>query len=126
MGHYFEDDQSLFASAGPQVRTALDRIVKRYLRANPPLPLTYRAYSRRGILRGKDYRYIANFNSHFPHARDGQYVYAWAKYCSDGPTTLMADVSCFGPMAIHLNGTLIFKSDIFSERYTDKRNRITL
>ncbi len=126
MGAYFENHLSMYAATGWQVDKTLNAIVKKYVGSNPPLPMTCRAYSKRGILRGKDYRYHADFNQFFPDAKNEQFIYAWAKYWSDGPTTFMADVSCLGPMVIHLNGTIIFKSDIFSERYPDKRNRINL
>src|SRR4029078_6677752 len=83
MGYYFEDHQSMFAATGWQVLHTLDTIVKRYVGNNPPHPMTYRAYSRRGILRAPDYRYLADFNAVFPEAQPEQFVYAWAKYWSD-------------------------------------------
>jgi unsaturated rhamnogalacturonyl hydrolase len=126
MGYYFENHLSMYATTGWQVKQTLNAIVKRYVGNNPPHPMTYRAYSRRGILRVKDYRYHADFAQVFPEAKPEQYVYAWAKYWSDAPATFMADISCFGPMVVYLNGQIIFKSDIFTERYVDKRNRINL
>src|SRR3954467_1810869 len=108
MGHYFDDHLSMFAATGWQVEQSLAAIVRRYVGNNPPLPMTYRAYSRRGILRGKDYRYEMDFAKAFPDAKSQQYVYAWAKYWADGPATLMADVSCKGPMTVYLNGQVIF------------------
>jgi rhamnogalacturonyl hydrolase YesR len=126
MGYYFEDHQSMFATTGWQVDQTLNAIVRRFVGQNPPHPMTYRAYSKRGIRRVQDYRYHADFNAVFPDAKAEQVVYAWAKYWSDGPAVFMADVSCFGPMTVYLNGQIIFKSDIFTERYADKRNRINL
>jgi rhamnogalacturonyl hydrolase YesR len=126
MGYYFENHQGMFATTGWQVEHTLDTVVKRYVGNNPPHPMTYRAYSRRGILRAPDYRYLADFNTFFPDAQPEQFVYAWAKYWSDAPATFMADVSCFGPMTVYLNGSILFKSDIFTERYADKRHRINL
>lgn len=126
MGYYFENHLSMFATTGWQVDKTLNAIVRKFVGNNPPHPMTYRAYSRRGILRVKDYRYEADFSKIFPNAKDEQYVYAWAKFWSDAPATFMSDISCFGPMVIHLNGNVIFKSDIFAERYADKRNRINL
>ncbi|HEY4330816.1 MAG TPA: glycoside hydrolase family 88 protein [Phycisphaerae bacterium] len=129
MGYYFEDHLSMHAAGGAlpaSVQHTLETIVRRYVGNNPSNPMTYRAYSKKGILRGKDYRYEADFSKIFPDARPEQYVYAWAKYWSDTPATFMADVSCLSPMTVMLNGAVIFKPDIFSERYPDKRNRITL
>jgi rhamnogalacturonyl hydrolase YesR len=126
MGYYFENHLSMFATTGWQVEHTLDTVVKRYVGNNPPHPMTYRAYSKRGILRAPDYRYLADFNTFFPDAQPEQFVYAWAKYWSDTAVTFMADVSCFGPMTVYLNNNVVFKSDIFTERYADKRHRINL
>jgi unsaturated rhamnogalacturonyl hydrolase len=126
MGYYFENHRSMFAATGWQVKPTLDAIAKRYVGNNPPHPMTFRAYSRHGILRVKDYRYDMDFSRMFPHARPEQYVYAWAKYWSEVPATFMADVSCYSPMVVYLNGQVIFQSDIFTERYPDKRHRIPL
>jgi len=126
MGHYFEDHQSMFAWAGPQVERTLDGIARRYVGNNPPHPPTFRAYSKRGILRDKDYRYFADFNKFFPNAKPEQLVYAWAKYWADAPASLMFDVSCFGPLIVYCNGQIVFQSNIFSERYSDERHRVFL
>ena len=124
MGYYFEDHQSMFARVGWQVERTLDSIVKRYVGQNPPHPLTFRAYSRRGILRGKDYRYYADFNKVFPQAEREQFVYAWSRYWADAASELKFDVTCFGPIIIYCNGQAIFKSNIFSERYSDQRHSL--
>ena len=126
MGHYFEDHQSMFAWAGPQVERTLDGIARRYVGNNPPHPPTFRAYSKRGILRDKDYRYFADFNKFFPNAKPEQLVYAWAKYWADAPASLMFDVSCFGPLIVYCKGQIVFQSNIFSERYSDERHRVFL
>jgi len=126
MGHYFADHKSIFAHAGWQTDAALGCIARRYVGQNPPLGCTFRAYSKRGILRGRDFRYHADFNAFFPDAQVGQFVYAWAKYWSDGPSSLKFDVSCFSPMVIRCNGNIIFKSDIFIERYPLNRHTISI
>jgi rhamnogalacturonyl hydrolase YesR len=126
MGYYFEDHQSMFARVGGQVERSLDSIAKRYVGQNPPHPLNFRAYSKRGILRGKDYRYQADFNRVFPRAECEQFVYAWARYWADSPSELKFDVTCFGPIQIHCNGHVVFKSNIFSERHGDQRNSLLI
>src|SRR5262245_3739229 len=65
MGYYFEDHLSMFNQAGTDVKHSLNAIVRRFIGANPPHPITYRAYSRRGILRVHDYRYEADFTKYF-------------------------------------------------------------
>lgn len=126
MGYYFENSQSMFTRAGFDVKHTLSAVVKRFVGANPPHPLTYRAYSKRGILRVGDYRYNADFESVFPDAENEQYVYAWAKLWSDGGAPLMFDITCFSPMVIYINGAEAWRSTIFTERYKDAKHRVTL
>jgi rhamnogalacturonyl hydrolase YesR len=126
MGYYFEHRQSMFAQAGMNVEHTLDVVVKRYVGNNPPNPVTFRAYSRRGILQVSDFRYHADFNAFFPNARSEQYVYAWARQWSDGSAALMYDLNVLGPLVIWVNGVETFRSNIFTERYTDKKTRLTI
>ncbi len=126
MGYYFEDHQSMFAHVGMQIERTLSAISRRYIGANPPHPVTFRAYSKTGIPRGPDFRYEADFNKFFPDAELEHFVYAWSRYWSDAPTSLMFDVTCLGPVVIHCNEEVVFKSDIFSERYPDARHRVTI
>jgi len=124
MGYYFEDHNGMFSQTGLQVEKTLDVIARRYVGFNPPHPPTFRAYSKRGILRGKDFRYQVDFNQFFPNAAAEQYVYAWAKYWSDNGTEIKFDVTCDGPILIYCNGQCIFKSTIFHERHSDERHSI--
>jgi rhamnogalacturonyl hydrolase YesR len=126
MGFYFENHDSMYAQVGMQVEGTLAAIARRYVGQNPPHPLTYRAYSKRGILRDKEYRYEVDFNRFFPDAVNEQYVYAWSKYWAAAPGELKFDVTCYGPIAIYCNGQVVFKSNIFSERYSDQRNGILI
>jgi rhamnogalacturonyl hydrolase YesR len=126
MGYFFEDHNCMFERVGMQVEKTLEAVARRYVGVNPPHPPTYRAYSRRGILRGKDYRYQVDFNEFFPSAIAEQYVYAWAKYWSDNGSDLKFDVSCYGPITICCDGVCVFKSNIFSERDSDQRHSINI
>ena len=126
MGFYFEDHDSMHARVGMQVEDTLAAVARRFVGQNPPHPLTYRAYSKRGILRDKEYRYEVDFNRFFPDAVNEQYVYAWSKYWATAPGELKFDVTCYGPIVIYCNGQVVFKSNIFSERYSDQRNSILI
>ena len=127
MGFYFDDHLSMFGQAGMQVERTLECVVRRYVGANPPTPPTYRAYNRAGgILRGKDYRYHADFNALLPGATAGQFVYAWAKIWSDADAPLRFDINCVCPTVLWLNQQVAFRSDIFQERYFDERVPLTL
>src|SRR4051812_24609580 len=97
MGFYFEDHQSMYAHAGLQVDKTLDAIVHRHRGQHPAHGPTFRAFQRRGILRGKDYRYHADFNTEFPAAPDGSFVYVWARMWSEGESAIKFDVSCRCP-----------------------------
>ena len=126
MGYFFEDHNSMYGPAGLQVEKTLAGVARRYVGVNPPHPPTYRAYTKRGILRGKDYRYQVDFNQFFPAARFEQYVYAWAKYWNENGTEMKLDVTCYGPITLHCNGACVFKSNIIDERYGDTRHSVLI
>lgn len=126
MGYYFDDRNSMHARAGTDIRRTLAAIVQRYVAVNPSRPPCYRAYSRRGILRGKDYRYDVDFNRIFPEAKVEQYVYAWAKFWSENGAELRSDVTCYGPITIYCNGACVFRSGIMEERYADTRHPVSI
>jgi rhamnogalacturonyl hydrolase YesR len=124
MGFYFEDHQSMFAVAGLQVEKTLDAIVHRYRGQHPPHAPTFRPYQRRGILRGPDSRYHADFNREFPKAPDGAFVYTWARIWAQTDSELKFDVSCACPTVIYRNQQCVFRSTIFEERYPEKRHTL--
>jgi rhamnogalacturonyl hydrolase YesR len=126
MGYYFEDTLSMFAQSAMDVKHTLGAVARRFIGANPPHPLTYRAYSRRGIRRVSDYRYDADMTGVFPDAKNEQYVYAWAKIWSDAGGPLMYDITCHSPTVIYINGVEAWRSNIFTERYKDAKHRVTL
>jgi rhamnogalacturonyl hydrolase YesR len=126
MGFYFENHQSMYAHEGMNVEKTLEAVARRYIGQNPAHPPTYRAFNRAGILRGKDYRYEADFNRFFPGARLGQYVFAWAKIWSDDAGEIKFDINCHSPAVIHRNGEQIFRSDIFQERYAATRTPLVI
>ncbi len=116
----------MYAHESLNVEKTLEAVARRYIGQNPAHPPTYRAFNRAGILRGKDYRYEADFNRFFPKARLGQYVFAWAKIWSDGASEIKFDINCHSPSVIYRNGEQIFRSDIFQERYASTRTPLTI
>ncbi len=126
MGFYFEDHQSMYAQAGMQVEKTLDTIVRRYRGVNPPHAPSFRAYAPTGIVRGKDYRYEADFNTVFPKAAAGSFVYAWARIWSDGPAELRFDLSVHCPTVLYVNQACFYRSTIFHERYPKERQCLSL
>ncbi len=126
MGFYFEDHLSMHAQAGLQVERTLDTIVRRYRGVNPPHTPVYRPYAHQGIVRGQDYRYVADFRRDFPQAANGSLVYAWARIWADAASELKFDFSVQCPSVLYVNRQPVFRSTIFEERYPDARQNLVL
>lgn len=114
------------ALAGMQVEKTLDAIVRRYRGQNPPHPPIYRAYLNRGVRRGPDARYHADFNAEFPDAPIGSFVYVWARMWADADSEIKFDVSCHCPTILWRNRAAVFRSTIFEERYPDERQSLQI
>lgn len=104
----------------------LSVVADHYMALNPRGDVTFRAFSQRGIQRADDYRYDVDFNSFFPDAQDEECVFAWSKMWSGADGEMMFDLNCYGPMELFLNGEMVWKSNIFTERDPEKYNRISL
>lgn len=126
MGYYFDDELALASRTEGRVEATLDVVAKHYMELNPRGPVTFRAYSTRGIQRASDYRYEVDFNTIFPDAQDEECVYAWSKMWSGAAGGMIFDINCYGPLLVHLNGEEVWRSNIFTERDPDTYNRITL
>lgn len=106
--------------------TTLRIVSNRYMGNNPRAPVDFRAFCHRGILCASDYRYLADFSALYPDAQNEQCVTAWSMMWVPDDSELMFDINCFGPMRVMVNGEQVWRSNIFTERYPDKRNRITI
>ena len=126
MGFYFEDHLSMHAQAGLQIEKTLDAVVRRYRGMNPPHAPVFRPCSREGIVRGKDYRYVADFNREFPQAAAGSYVYAWGRIWSAGASELKFDLSVHCPTVVYVNRQPVFRSSFVEERYPEERQNLVL
>ncbi len=126
MGKYFAENESIYAKQADDIGKIIRTIANRYIGANPPHPLTYRAYCRDGIGRAPDYRYRFDLAALFPGAVPETMVYAWAKLwgAQEGPLNLA--VSGYGPVTLYWNGQLVFKSNIINERFGDQRSAVTV
>jgi rhamnogalacturonyl hydrolase YesR len=121
---YFHINDCIFAKLGYQVEEILTAISNRYIGNNPPHPITYRAFCKKGFLRGSAYRYLMNLDERFPDAKDGQWVCAWAKLWSDEPKDIALGLNCNGPVRFYLRNELVFKSSIVEETNPKRRTNL--
>ena len=124
MGYYFDDTRSINAYEGTNAMAIISSLAHRYMGQNLEHGLYYRAYTNDGITRTTDYRYLVDFNKIFPDAPDKSCVWAFSKFYSGGKANFGFDINCFGPMTIFVNGEIVYKSDIFKERYSETATRI--
>ena len=124
MGYYFDDTRSINAYEGTNPKAIISCLANRYMGQNLKHDYYYRAYTNNGITRVADYRYRVDFNEIFPESKSRDCVWGFTKYYSGGKANFGWDVNCFGPMTIYVNGEVVYKSDIFKERYSENSTRI--
>jgi rhamnogalacturonyl hydrolase YesR len=124
MGYYFDDSRSINAYEGTDPKAIVSSLANRYMGQNLKHGLYYRAYTNNGIVRTTDYRYLVDFNKIFPNSKDKDCVWAFAKTYSVGDASFGFDINCFGPMVMYVNDEVVYKSDIFKERYSETATRI--
>lgn len=124
MGYYFDDSRSINAYEGTDPKAIISSLANRYMGQNLKHGLYYRAYTNNGIVRTTDYRYLVDFNKIFPDAKDKDCVWAFAKSYSASNASSGFDINCFGPMTMYVNGEVVYKSDIFKERYSETATRV--
>ena len=126
MGYYFDDTKSIYAYEGTDVKSVIRSLAYRFMGQNLKHDLYYRAYTNKGIVRTTDYRYLVDFNKIFPESKDKDCVWAfttlWAGPNGGGGAF---DINCFGPMEFYVNGEVVYKSDIFKERYSETATRVS-
>ncbi|MCI8404202.1 MAG: rhamnogalacturonyl hydrolase [Clostridia bacterium] len=124
MGYYFDDSVSINAYEGTDPKAVISSLAYRYMGQNLKHGLYYRAYTNNGIVRTTDYRYLVDFNKIFPESKDKDCVWAFASAYSAGNASYGFDINCFGPMVMYVNGEVVYKSDIFKERYSETATRV--
>ncbi len=110
MSQYFAPDESIYNWIVENVPRALEIIANRYIGQNPPLPFTFRAYSKRGFLQRDDGRYDLNLQSKWPQARIGQWAYAYGLLWSEAEGQTDLHISSYSPTSVFVNGQLIYRS----------------
>ncbi|MBO1514875.1 glycoside hydrolase family 88/105 protein [Metabacillus bambusae] len=126
MSSYFHQNESIYSKFRNHVEPIVETITCRYIGSNPPHPFTFRAFCKKGFLRCSDYRYYFDLADRFPKARNGQFVYTWAKLWSDKQKEVTLNVTCFGPVRIYVNSELTFKSSIVEELDSKRKTNINV
>ena len=101
-------------------------VARRFMEENPPRPLKMRAFYDGGICRGPDYRYRADMNSLFPEAKMGDRAFVRCLYVAGNDEVIGLSITLFGPARLSVNGTEVFRSDIFAERNNHLDNRVDI
>ena len=117
MKAYFEEGHHISGTGDEVLRT----IAGRYMKANPALPFSYRAFSDKGFERGADGRCILDFDKKFPEAENGDYAFAFAKFQSRTTRNLVLAITVHNPMELFVNGAKITQTSIYDEVIYDKR-----
>lgn len=123
---YIEPQESVFAKTGDRVSEVLETIAGRYIGNHPPHPMTYRAYSKRGIRRQEDYRYVFDLADRFEDARIGQYIYAWSKLWCETDTDLRFTLETDSPARVYVNGELFYRTTLMDENIPDYRATLVI
>ena len=110
MSQYFDRDDSICNWAGENIPLVLEIIANRYIGQNPPLPFTFRAYSRSGFRQLDDGRYDLNLQAKWPQARPGQWAYAYGLLWSEGDGSYELLISSYSPTQVFLDGQPIYRS----------------
>ncbi|WP_100406050.1 glycoside hydrolase family 88/105 protein [Bacillus solitudinis] len=118
---YFDERDSIYSVFHQNIDKVLETISQRYIGNNPPHPMMYRAFQENGMKRMGDYRYHFNLSEHFPDAKDGQVVYAWAKIWMESETNIALALNCFGPTTLFVNGEKVFRSTIVEETNPNRK-----
>lgn len=126
MGYYFDDSRSIYSYEGTEPKAIINSLAHRYMGQNLEHGLYYRAYRNEGITRVSDYRYVVDFNKIYPEAKQKDCVWAFSAAYSEGNGGPGFDINCFGPMTMYVNGEIVYKSDIFKERYSENATRVNL
>ncbi len=116
MGYYFSDSESIRVKHDGTVDSVLKVIAQRYMGNNPDYPYTMRPYQKSGIMRGKDYRYLADFTRIFPDSTSGMSTFVRGSYTAPAPLSLKFILIPYGPAVVYLNGQQVARTDLFSER----------
>ncbi len=116
MGFYFKDSESAAALYGSEPESVIRLMADRYMRDHPSAPFVWRTWNETGIQCDRKARYIFDFGRRFPDAEIGMVSYACGDlFCPKARQSRFV-VTCSGPLAVWLNGEMLFRSNGTQER----------
>lgn len=115
MPDYLDEETSIAFRCGTDPVRILETIASCYVGDHPAQPFVYRAFNRSGFRQLADGRYDLNLGEKHPDARQGQYGYAFAKLWSGKGGAWEGALSCYGPVRVHVNGQLLYRSEVADE-----------
>jgi unsaturated rhamnogalacturonyl hydrolase len=119
MTTYFDEMESLRYRFGDDDKQMLQVLADRYIGANPPAPFVYRVFHRTGVLQTEEGLYSLDLQEKLPHARNGQYAYAYGLVWSDNERNLDVQIRCLGPVRLMFNGERMYRSTVIDELKPD-------
>lgn len=105
---YFSERESLDFRTGGNLDDELLRISTKYIADNPANDFVYRMYDGDMFKYKYDCGYDFNLTERFPHAAYGSWCYIAAKTFRAADFPLSVKVSCYGPLEIYCNGSLVY------------------
>jgi Predicted unsaturated glucuronyl hydrolase involved in regulation of bacterial surface properties, and related proteins len=115
MSTYIQQPQSIGYWLRDRDEQIVRVIAEHYIGSNPPIPFQLRAFHRGGVLQLEDGMYDMNFAARFPDAVRGSLAYAACLVWSDSERSIDLRLSCYGPVELYMNGTLLYRSNAVDE-----------
>lgn len=112
---YFEDQVSVGYRLGSDPADVVAVTADRYIGSNPPVPYTFRAFSKAGILQDEDGMFDLDFRARFADAPAGSYAYAAGLVWSDAERGIDLALYGHGPVQLYMNGELLYRSTAADE-----------
>ena len=126
MSQYFDRDESIYNWVGEDVPRTLEIIANRYIGQNPPLPFTFRTFSKRGFRQLDDGRYDLNLQAKWPEAKPGQWAYLYGMLWSESDRDYDLLISSYSPTSVFLDGKLIYRSLLAHETDVKTAKTVTV
>ena len=122
--HFLRED-SIYAKVGTAVKSIIKTIAQRYIDNNPPLPIKFKTFCRKGFLQTSEGRYDINFNHKWPTANLLDRAFAFGMFFSRQPRSFTISISCYSPTLIYLNNILAYQSAYKEELQPEKKIDVT-